>query len=394
MMPRRIRILAGRLSDGVGSHNYNRELAGRLAARGHRVSVVCFEGHESLRERARQIEIPRHGYSGYRLVWRYAAWLEWIHAGREIGRAPMDEADVVIAAEHLFIRGHAKRFPATPIIYLPHSLLVSHEIESYGLLPAMHRSTLAVYTRTQRWALANAAATLRFTRGACDMLQAAQRGPVASRFVVNPIGVRIPEPTPRTRGTSEPLRLLYVGQLIPRKRVDVILRALSRCQRFGWTLDVVGDGPSRVELESLSAGLDLSSRVRFHGRQPGANRWYAESDLFVFTSQSESLGLVLFEAMSHGVPCLALRSDGKSSWNVNDEIIEHGRTGILAEGESGFATELESVLGSPSKLTPMGQAAREHVIRHHSWDAHLDRYESLFDELRPEASSHSVRRAS
>lgn len=79
----RLRILAGRLSQGVGSHNYNRELARHLAQRGHDVSVVCFERSESLPSSVRQVEIRPKGYDCYPLVWRYASWLEWRHCSRE-----------------------------------------------------------------------------------------------------------------------------------------------------------------------------------------------------------------------------------------------------------------------------------------------------------------------
>ena len=92
--PRHVRILAGRLGPGTGSHHYNRELARRLAARGHRVSVVCLERTHELPADVVQHEIAPRGYADRRLIWRLASWLEWRHADRGCRQLPLDEPDV------------------------------------------------------------------------------------------------------------------------------------------------------------------------------------------------------------------------------------------------------------------------------------------------------------
>ena len=89
--------------------------------------------------------------------------------------------------------------------------------------------------------------------------------------------------------------------------------------------------------------------------------------------------------MSHGVPCLAFRSDGVHSNNVNDELIDHDRTGLLASGESDFLCRLQSVLRCPQVLIRLGEAARREIRSRYGWDAHLARYEHLFATLQTEA---------
>lgn len=104
-------------------------------------------------------------------------------------------------------------------------------------------------------------------------------------------------------------RLLFVGRLTRLKGLDVVLRALSRLTGNGqkWTLDVVGDGPQRVELEELSESLGLSERVHFRGaRSRGeVEEFMAFASCLVFPSHSEGMGLVVLEAASMGLPVIA-----------------------------------------------------------------------------------------
>ncbi len=375
-----IRVLAGSLGGGAGSHVYNRELIRRLAARGHRLSVVAFDGGDSVADVADVVELPLRGFSQAPAVWPLATGLEHAYLGLRFARRDWQKADVVIGAEHLFIRAHARKLPSTPLVYLPHSLVVAHEIDGYQLPERMARFTKGVYRRVQQWAIEHAAVTLRFTKMACDVLAAAYPDLTVRRFAVNPIGVDLPSRT-RANGRSGEVRLLYVGQLIPRKRVELILAALHKAPTDHWSLDIVGDGPSRASLERQAGELGLRGRVRFHGFQLDPAKWYCQADLLLLTSQSESLGMVLLEAMSHGVPCMAFLDDGKTFFNVNREIIDHRRTGILVDGERGFERELAAVLSNPSMLDGLGETARKAIGARWTWDAHLTRYEQLFEEL-------------
>lgn len=380
-MTRHVRILVGWLDRGAGSHVYHRELAVRLASRGYRVSVVCFEAVPEVLECAEVTEVRPSPFEHGRLTWRLASWLQYRHCSRELLARPLPPADVVVGGEHLFLKAHRRKFPGTPWIYLPHSMVVAREIAGYGLPRSMHVVANQVYGRLQRWALRHANLTLRFTRRACQVMAEHYGGSLQPRFVVNPIGIDLPENSSVKPPGETELRLLILGRLIPSKGVDTALTALAGQRRRRWRLDVVGDGPLRGELERRAYELGIADRVHFHGFEPDPSSWYARSDLLLFPSRSESLGLVLLEAMGHGVPCLAIRADGAHYWNVNDEVIDDGRIGLLADGEAGFARLLESVLDRPDQLPPLGQAARRHVAENHTWDAHLDRYEEFFEPL-------------
>ena len=106
-------------------------------------------------------------------------------------------------------------------------------------------------------------------------------------------------------GGNDPRRLLFVGRLTRIKGLDVVLEALSCLEDRRWIMDVLGDGPQRAELESSSRSLGISERVRFHGFCDDPGEWMEKSDLLLFPSLNEGLGLVLMQAIQIGLPVLA-----------------------------------------------------------------------------------------
>lgn len=375
-----VRLLAGKLDRGAGSHVYHLQLARRLAERGHRVSVVCFQDAPELRGRVEMYVLPRPEHHRRRLWWRFAAWTEWRALTAQLRRLDLPPADVVIGGEHLFLKGHWRKFPQTPWIYLPHSLVVDQEIDSYRLSFVMHHATRRVYRSLQRWALRRADRTLRFTRLGCEALEAHYGGGVRPRFVVNPVGVDLPA-AGRAPGSSSEVRLLSVGRLIPSKGLDTGIKLLAELRGCPWRYDIVGDGAQRAELQRQVQEAGLTDRIVFHGFQPNPESWYRQADLLLMPSRSESFGLVLVEAMSYGVPCLAMKADGVRYRNVHEEILEPGHSGLLAEGEAGLRRQLQVVLEDPARLTALGEQARRRVAGHFTWEKHLERYETVFAEL-------------
>ena len=117
------------------------------------------------------------------------------------------------------------------------------------------------------------------------------------------------------------VRLSYVGQLIHRKGVDLLLRALSKVPCRSWQLTIIGAGELRSSLEALAAHLSLSSRVLFAGAMPNENaiEILAESDVLVLPSRYDGWGAVANEALMCGVPVICsdrcgVRSLVGASW--------------------------------------------------------------------------------
>ena len=103
--------------------------------------------------------------------------------------------------------------------------------------------------------------------------------------------------------------LLFIGNLLPVKGVDVLLQACQAlaAQRDDWCLHLVGDGAERARLEAQAQSLGLSGRVRFHGSRAHAElpAWLRAADLFVLPSRSEGIPNVLLEASACGTPYVA-----------------------------------------------------------------------------------------
>ena len=375
-----VRVLAGRVDRGAGSHVYHLELVKRLAARGHRVSLVCFAALPEAAGCAEVFAVLGRDRPAGRLLWRFASLLDARHYRRGLARLDLSPADVVVGGEHLFLREHCRRFPRTPWIYLPHSLLVDQEIRSYNLPPLMRWISTALYVRLQRWALNRADRTLRFTEMSCGALLERYGKSVRPRFFVNPQATELPAP-PGERPAGDTVRLLWVGQLIARKRIGLALSALAGVRQGDWQFDVVGDGVERPALEKQARALGLEERVRFHGFQADPSPWYRAADLLLFPSWLENFPLTMLEAMGHAVPCLAMRGDGVRYHTANAEVIEHGRDGFLADSDEGFAAQLGELVRQRERLRAAGAEARRTVARRYTWERHLDALEEVFAEL-------------
>ncbi len=134
----------------------------------------------------------------------------------------------------------------------------------------------------------------------------------------------------RKRCLHENPKLLFVGRLSRVKCVEDVIKALHIINQKGEvraTFKVIGDGPIRVELESLVEAHNLSSYVTFHGMMPASSlgKFYAAADIFVLASSSEGWPKVLMEAMLYGLPCIA------SAVSVVPYLLGDGKRGILVE---------------------------------------------------------------
>lgn len=109
---------------------------------------------------------------------------------------------------------------------------------------------------------------------------------------------------------DEPIQLLYVGSLIPRKGINDLLEAVSELTHSSsrsFRLIVVGDGPEKAELVERSKELEIDHFVQFKGHIPDHERLiniYRESDIFILPSIEEGFPRVVVEAMSQSLPVI------------------------------------------------------------------------------------------
>jgi glycosyltransferase involved in cell wall biosynthesis len=135
------------------------------------------------------------------------------------------------------------------------------------------------------------------------------------------------EAAAKSGAEREPGLVLFVGQLIRGKGVDILLRALADVLRRGTDvrLLIVGQGRQEEELRALSSELGLDARVTFAGKiaPTELSSYYARADFLVQPSRiPETFGLTGLEALAAGVPVIASDSGGVREW------LEDGRNGI------------------------------------------------------------------
>ncbi len=160
------------------------------------------------------------------------------------------------------------------------------------------------------------------------------------------------------------IRMLCVGRLTPAKGQVLLVQACAQLRDSGldFSVTLVGDGPDRARVEQAIAELGLQQHVKLAGSltQDGVRRALAKSDIFVLPSLAEGIPVVLMEAMSSGVPCVSTPVNGIP------ELIEHGRTGMLAtpgDAES-LARHLLSLAHNEGLRRDIALSAREKVQSH------------------------------
>ncbi|MEZ0274781.1 MAG: glycosyltransferase, partial [Roseimicrobium sp.] len=167
--------------------------------------------------------------------------------------------------------------------------------------------------------------------------------------------------------------VLFVGNLLPVKNPELLLRAFARVQNTSAVpvrLALAGKGPLREALGQLAATLGMAESVRFLGplMAPDIARWMQASDVLCLSSLNEGLPNVVLEAMASGLPVVATKVGGI------DEIVDAEWKGrLVASGdEAGLATALSEVLQAPPdrrRIASYGFGL--------SWEATADAYHEL-----------------
>jgi glycosyltransferase involved in cell wall biosynthesis len=131
-------------------------------------------------------------------------------------------------------------------------------------------------------------------------------------FAVPAAKITVAEPgtdtAPRATGTGEPLQLLGVGSVLPRKAFHLLVRALVPHGNLPWRLSIVGatdrSSEALAALKTAVAESGLQDRITLTGPADEAllNGHYASADIFVMPSLYEGYGMVLAEAMARGLP--------------------------------------------------------------------------------------------
>lgn len=182
----------------------------------------------------------------------------------------------------------------------------------------------------------------------------------------------VDEPSLRTElnlGDSVSL-IVCVARLVPRKGHVHLLDALATVleKRADVRLVIVGDGPTRRDLERCCGDRGLTPHVVFLGQRLDVPRILRGSDVFVLPSEAEGFGRVILEAMAATKPVVASRVGGIQ------EIVVHGETGFLVSPRNPreLAERLLELLDDPQRAAELGHAGRRRLLEHFSMQSMMD----------------------
>lgn len=179
-----------------------------------------------------------------------------------------------------------------------------------------------------------------------------------ARIRVIPSGVDLPESVGEE---AQPPEVLFAGRLSPEKGILELVEAAA-----GMKLVVAGDGPLRARIPEALGFVPHAELERL----------YARAAVVACPSHREGFGVACAEAMAHGRPVVASAVGG-----LLDLVVE-GETGILVPPRdvSALRSALERLLADPDLRRRFGEAGRERVRRHFSWEAATAATLEAYDE--------------
>ena len=179
------------------------------------------------------------------------------------------------------------------------------------------------------------------------------------------------------KSTEDIFRILFVSRLIKGKGLQFVIPELKRIANSTGRdikLIIVGDGPYRTELESISKETGSIDMVEFVGRQNGDDllKYYREADMFILPTEREGMPNVVLEAMSCGLPVIMTPCSG------SEELIDGN--GYIT-GIDDFTENIIGMIRSDKKRIEMGKKSRERVESLYTWDRTIEKYKLLLDEI-------------
>lgn len=345
---------------------------GRLAARGHQVSLLV-SGWPGAAARAVIDGMDVHRVGGrhtFPLFVRRYYRRELLRQGHDLLIEDLNKVPVF-----------APVWAQAPVVLLVHHLFGSTAFQEASLPFAaatwlLERPLPLFYRRLPVEAVSESTAQDLVRRGfRRDRIRVIPNGVDVEALTPDPEGRRFDEPT-----------LLYLGRLKRYKRVDLIIRAVARLRDRGTQarLLIAGRGDAAPALEALRDQLNLQERVEFLGFVDESEKieLFRKSWVHVLTSPKEGWGISNLEAAACGTPTVASDAPG-----LRDSVVD-GETGFLVpHGDvEALADRLASLLQDRELRERLAAGARRFALRH-TWDRTADETEHHLGSVL-EAQSH------
>jgi len=237
----------------------------------------------------------------------------------------------------------------------------------YHYIPLLPRAALRILARRFSAGQGNAVDALVVPSQA--MLEKLRAYGVGSEMRIIPTGLNLQHFTRgdgaafRRRLGIDPARpvLLFVGRVAFEKNIDFLLHMVDEVRRQmpSALLLIAGEGPAEPHLRRLVQRLDLGANVAFAGyldRATALLDCYAAADVFVFSSRTETQGLVLLEAMAMGCPVVAQAVMGTR------DVLREGDGALIAEDDvHDFARKVLALLGDRGLYERLSRRALDYA---------------------------------
>ncbi|MQA97605.1 MAG: glycosyltransferase [Streptosporangiales bacterium] len=383
LTPARLTVVIGTDTypgDVNGAAHFTHRLATGLAARGHRVSVVC--GSDQGPPRTHHVDgVTVHRLRSMPLL-VHPTMRAVVPDGvtRRIARLISEVRPDVVHVQGHFTVGRAALRAARQagVRTVATNHFMPENLQQYLPLPPRPRAWLGeLLWRDFRRVFARAGHVTTPTLIAAELLAAH-----GFHHPVEPVscGIDLGRFRPRT-GAPPRARFhlperdtaLFVGRLDAEKSLDTAVRALPAAGDL--QLVLAGTGNQRAALERLVARLGVGDRVFFLGHVPDAELplVYAAADVFVMPGIAELQSIATLEAMASGLPVVAADAVALP------HLVRPGHNGrLFAPGDAAaLAGHLRDILGTPGLRTAMGRAGRAAALRH-DHQRSLDHFERIY----------------
>jgi glycosyltransferase involved in cell wall biosynthesis len=327
-----------------------------LEERNHRTWVFAPASDPSMDDPPwvfRYPSVPAPTYPGFALAVPFSPHLT---------RVATELSPDIVHAQHPFLLGPAARRFARrhrrPLVFTHHTRYEKYA--HYVPLPQRLVAKLAIRLSC-RFATSADLVVAPSARIAAMLRERGVTAPVA----VIPTGVPLDLFSPgdremarRALGMPTDARLcLYAGRLDREKSIEHIIDAFAAIAEAlpDARLSLVGQGTYEATARRRAEASGAHGRIHFHGGMPRESLpvFYRAADLFLFTSETETQGLVLAEAHASGLPAVAVQASGV------DEVVRDGETGVLTKPEPRELAEAAiALLLDPERRRAMARTAR------------------------------------
>lgn len=165
-----------------------------------------------------------------------------------------------------------------------------------------------------------------------------------------------------------------VAEFIPRKRQQLVVRALAGMRHQEAHVAFLGDGPTRGEVEKLAHALGAASRAHFLGMRADVPVWLAASSASVLYSDQEGLSRAVMESLAMRVPVI-----GADIRGIRELLTDGCGVVVDADDMSALARALDAAIDDPAELAAMGERGRRRMAGPYEQARILEAHEELYE---------------